>query len=55
VDQKVLESIAKKLDQDYGTNEAPPIVHRGKVHEYLAMNINNPINRAIQLLMDGFI
>jgi hypothetical protein len=40
VDSKVVDSIIKSLDDQYG-KESPPTVTRGKVHEYLGMTIDS--------------
>jgi hypothetical protein len=36
----MLEEILKKLDEKYGSDEAPLTVTRGKIHDYLGMTID---------------
>ena len=55
VDGQVLEEIVMKLDEKYGTKDAPVTVHRGKVHDYLGMTIDFTTDGKVKFTMDDYI
>jgi hypothetical protein len=54
VDQNVLEGVAEKLNAKYG-QEAPLVIHRGKVHEYLGMTIDYSEDGKVKFMMGDYV
>jgi Reverse transcriptase (RNA-dependent DNA polymerase) len=54
VDEKVVEMVLDMLDQQYG-KEAPLVVTRGKVHEYLGMTLDFSVLGKCRVSMDGYV
>jgi hypothetical protein len=54
VNAEVLEKIIKRLDEKYG-KEAPLMVNRGTVHEYLGMTIDYSEKGKVKFIMKNYI
>jgi hypothetical protein len=54
VKQHVLDDIADKLNSKYG-QQAPLVVHRGKIHDYLGMTIDYSEDGKVKFMMPDYI
>ena len=54
-DPKVLESFVQWLEKKYGSKENPVKVHRGKVHDYLAMNLDYTVKGQVKVDMTQYV
>ncbi|GAX19421.1 hypothetical protein FisN_4Lu403 [Fistulifera solaris] len=55
VDQKVLDDIAEKFNNKYGSPEAPVTATRGEVHDYLGMTLDFSEDGKVQFRMDDYV
>jgi hypothetical protein len=54
MDEAVVEQIIAKLDERYG-KEAPLVVTRGKVHDYLGMTLDFSVEGKVKVIMKDYI
>jgi Reverse transcriptase (RNA-dependent DNA polymerase) len=54
VEQDVLEDIAAKIDNKYG-QQAPIVIHRGKIHDYLGMTIDYSEEGKVKFMMPDYV
>jgi hypothetical protein len=54
MDPKVVENLIKKMNGRYGV-EAPLVVNRGKVHDYLGMTLDYSVEGKVKILMKKYI
>jgi hypothetical protein len=55
VEGSVLEELVDKLEEVYGSKEAPVTVTRGKIHEYLGMTLDYSDDGKCKVIMKDFI
>jgi hypothetical protein len=55
IDSKTVDMILDKLNEKYGTKEAPLTVTRGKVHDYLGMTLDFTEEGKVMIKMDDYV